>query len=88
MDFAIPMDHHVKEKEEEKIDKYMYLTAEVRRQFSVKTLIVPIVLGALGTVPAKLSKSLQKLEIDDIIGSLQTAALVSTTAILRRVLNL
>ena len=23
VDFAIPMDHHVKEKEEEKIEKYM-----------------------------------------------------------------
>ena len=68
-DFAIPMDHHVKEKEEEKIDKYMDLAAEVRRQFRVKTVIVPIVLGALGTVPAKLSKSLEKLEIDNVIGS-------------------
>ena len=50
--------------------------------------IVPIVLGGLGTVPAKLSKSLEKLEIDDVIGSLQTAVLISTTAILRRILNL
>ena len=87
-DFAIPMDHHVKEKEEEKIDKYMDLAAEVRRQFRVKTVIVPIVLGALGAVPAKLSKSLEKLEIDDVIGSLQTVVLISTTAILRRILNL
>ena len=87
MDFAIPMDHHVKEKKKEKIDKYIYLTAEVRRQFRVNTVIVPIVIGALGTVPAKLSKSLEKLEIDDVIGSLQTAVLVSTTAILRKVLN-
>ena len=88
VDFAIPMDHHVKEKEEEKIDKYMELASEVRRQYRVKTVIVPIALGALGTVPAKLSKSLEKLEIDDVIGSLQTAVLISTTAILRRVLNL
>ena len=88
VDFAIPKDHHVKEKEEEKIDKYMDLAAEVRRQFRVKTVIVPIVLGALGTVPEKLSKSLKKLEIDDVIESLQTAVLISTTAILRRVLNL
>ena len=73
VDFAIPMDHHVKEKEEEKIDKYMDLAAEVRRQFKVKTVIVPIVLGALGIVPRKLSESLEKLEIEDVIGSLQTA---------------
>ena len=88
MDFAILMDHHVKEKEVEKIDKYMDLAAEIRRQFRVKAVIVPIVLGALGTVPAKLSKSLEKLEIEDVIGSLQTAVLISTTTVLRKVLNL
>ena len=80
--------HHVKEKEEEeKIDKYMDLAAEVRRQFSVKTVIVPIVLGALGTVPAKLSELFEKLEMQDIIGSLQTTVLSSTKAKLKRFLN-
>ena len=42
MDFTIPLDHHVKEKEDEKIDKYIDLAAEVRRQFTVKTVIAPI----------------------------------------------
>ena len=88
VDLAIPVDHHVKEKEEEKIEKYMNLPAEFRRQFKVKTVIVPIVSGALGTVPAKLSESLEKLKIEDIIGSLQTAVLISITAILGRVLNI
>ena len=88
VDFANPMDDHVKEKEEEKIDRYMDLAAEVRRQLREKTVIVPIVLGALGTVPVKLSKLLKKLEIEDVIGSLQTGVLISTTAILRKVLNL
>ena len=88
VDFAIPMDYHVKEKEEKKIDKYMDLAAEIRRQFRVKTVIVPVVLGALLTVPAKLSESLETLEIEDVIGSLQTAVLISTTDILRKVLNL
>ena len=88
VDFAIPMDHHVKEKEEEKIEKYMGLAAEVIKQFRVKTVIVPIVLGTLETIPAKRSKSLKKLEIEYVIGSWKTAVLISTTTILRRVLNL
>ena len=61
---------------------------EVRRQFRVKIVSVPIVLGTLGTFPGKLSKSLEKMEIDDVIRSLQIAVLISTTVILRRVLNL
>ena len=88
VDFAIPMDHHVKEKEEERTDRYMDLAAEIRRQFREKIVIVPIVLAALGTVPVKLLKFLEKLEIDDVIGSLKTGVLISATAILRKVLNL
>ena len=30
VDFANSMDHHVKKKEEEKIDRYIDLTAEIR----------------------------------------------------------
>ena len=81
VDFVITIDYHIE-------DKYMDLAAEVRRQFREKKVILPIVLRALGTVSAKLSEMLKKLDIEDIIGSLQTVALISSTAILRRVLNL
>ena len=63
------------------MDKHMDFAAEVRRQFRVKTVIVPIVLGAF------LSESLKKLGIEDVIGSLETAVLISITVILR-ILNL
>ena len=62
VDFAIPMDHHVKEKDEEEIDKYIDLAAEVRRQFRVKSVIMPIALGDLGTIPANTSGLLEELE--------------------------
>ena len=87
-DFVIQMDHLGKENEKEKIDKYMDLPAEIRKQFRVKTVIVPIVLGALRIVPAKLSDLLGKFETEDVIGSLQATVLISTAAVLRRVLNL
>ena len=57
MGFVISIDHHVKEKEEGKIYKYMYLAAEIRRQFRLKIVIVLTILGALGRVPAKLPES-------------------------------
>ena len=53
-----------------------------------KTGIVPILLKALGTVPAKLSESLEKPEIEHVIKSLQATVLLSTTALLRGVLIL
>ena len=49
MDFAFPMDFNVKEQNEEKINKYIDLAAEVRIQFRVKAVILPIVLEVLGT---------------------------------------
>ena len=59
VDSAISTDR-VREKEEEKIDKYLDLAAKVTRQFNVNTIIVLIVLRALSTVPAKLLGSLEK----------------------------
>ena len=88
VDFAIPVDYDVKENEEKRIDEYMDLEVEVRRQFRVKTVFVLIVLRVLGIVPAKLLQSLEKSEVEDPIGSLQTAVLISTTSIFRRILNL
>ena len=54
VDFSIPMHHHTKKNEKKNIDKNINLAAEVRRQFRVKAVIVPNVLGPLKTVPAKL----------------------------------
>ena len=88
IDFAVPMDHRVEIKEAEKVHNYMNLATEVRRQHRVRTKIVPIIMGALGTVPKTLEKSFEILEIPDVTSSLQTAALLGTAAILRRVLNL
>ena len=89
MDFAIPMNLIMLKKKRTGRLMYIDLTAEVRRQFTVKAVILPIVVGALGTVPIKLSESLEKLEIKDVIESLQTAVLFdihySYTAILRSV---
>ena len=64
------------------------MAAEVRRQFRVKSVIMPIALGDLGTIPANTWGSLEELEIENVIGKLQTVVLISNTATLRRVLNL
>ena len=52
MDIVISADHHVKEKEEEKI--YMYMAAELRRQLRVEIVIVRTNFGALMIAPSQL----------------------------------
>jgi len=48
----------VDEKEEAKIDKYQDLTMELRSLWKVKTNVILIVSGTLGTVPKGLEKSM------------------------------
>ena len=54
----------------------------------MKSVIMPISLGDLGTIPGNTLGSLEELEIENVIGNLQTVVLISNTATLRRVLNL
>lgn len=50
VDFSVPWDKNVISKEDDKINNYSPLANEVRKMHRVSTRIVPIVVGALGTV--------------------------------------
>ena len=52
VDFAVLADHKVKLKENEKKDKYLYLARKLNRNklWDMKVTVMPIVIGALGTV--------------------------------------
>ena len=49
MDFLIAADHRVKLKESEKRDKYLDLARDLKKQWNMKVMVVPIVISALGT---------------------------------------
>ena len=51
----------------------------------MKVTIVPIVMGALGTITKGLLKGLEDLEIGGRVETIQTTALLRTARILRRV---
>ena len=87
VDFAVPFDANVAKKEKEKLDNYKILAAEFGRMNGVKVEIVPLVVGALGVVSKDLVKWLKRLDVGDIVGELQTAAVIGTVAILRKVLD-
>ena len=53
---AIPGDRNVIKKEAEKILKYKALTIEIQRMWNVKTRVIPVIIGATGTI----SKSFRK----------------------------
>ena len=78
----------MKNKEDDKVARYSDLAGGVRRLHHVKTKVIPIVIGALGTVPKRLPKYLEDPGIADLIGCLQTTALLGTQRILRSVMSI
>ena len=53
----------------------------------MKETIIPIVIGAFGTVTKGLLKGLEDLDVGDRVKTIQTTALLKTDRILRRVLE-
>ena len=50
IDVAILGDRSVIKKEAEKILKYKDLTIEIQRMWKVKTRVIPVIIGATGTI--------------------------------------
>ena len=87
VDFAVPADHRIKLKECEKKDKYIDLARELKKLWNMQVTIIPIVIGAFGTVTKGLLKGLEDLELGGRVETIQTTALLRTARILRRVLE-
>ena len=87
VDFAVPPGHRIKLKECEEKDKYFDLARELKKLWNMKVTIIPIVIGAFGTVTKGLLKGLEDLEVGSRGETIQTTALLITARILRRVLE-
>ena len=87
IDVAIPADQNIADKEWEKISKYSELKLEIMRLWNVKAKVIPIVVGALGSIPKKLKEHLKSLGLPGDIHCIQKSALLGTAGILRKVLS-
>ena len=87
VDFAVPADHRIKLKECEKKNKYLDLARELKKLWYMKVTIIPIVIGAFGTITKGLQKGLEDLEVGGRVETIQTTTLLRTARILRRVLE-
>ena len=85
VDFAVPTEHRLNLKECAKNDKYLDFTRELKKLWNMKVTIVPIVIGAFGTITKGLLKGLEDLKVGGWVENMQTAVLLRTARILRRV---
>ena len=86
MYFDIPADFKVKIKEKEKKEKYFELAKELRKLWNMKLTVIPVIIGALRTVPKGMERRLKELEIGERIDTIQHTALLRSGGILRIVL--
>ena len=87
VNFAVPADYRINLKECAKKDKYLDLARELKKLWNMKVTILPIVIGAFGTITKGLLKGLEDLEVGGRVETIQTTALLRTARILRRVLE-
>ena len=87
MDFPVPADPRIKLTQREKKDKYLDLAKKLKKLWNMKMTVIPIMIGAFGTVSKGLLEELEVLEVGGQVETIQTTALLRTARILRRVLE-
>ena len=87
IDVAIVGDRNVIKKEAEKILKYKDLTIEIQRMWYVKTKVIPVTIGATGTISKSFRKYVSNIPGNYQVKELRKIAILGTAHILRKVLT-
>jgi len=85
-DVEISGDRNVIKKEAEKILKYKDLTIEIQRMWNIETKVIPVIMGATGTISMLLRKYVSNISGKYEVKELQKTAILGTAHILRKVL--
>jgi hypothetical protein len=73
-------------KEAEKVLKYKDLTIEIQRMWNVKTNVIPVIIGATGTISKSFRKYLSDITGIHEVKELQKTAILGTAHVLWKVL--
>ena len=84
IDFAVPGDSGIEEKEKEKIEKYQDLRRELQKIWNVRVTIIPLAVGSLGPIPKQFGNRLKQIGVTAETGQVQMIVLFGTARILRK----
>ena len=87
IDVAILGDRNVIKKEAKKILKYEYLKIEIQCMWKVKTRVIPVIIGATGTILKSFRKYISNIPGNHEVKELQKTAILGIAHILRKVLT-
>ena len=88
IDFALPEDIRIEEKEKDKIEKYQELGRELQKIWNVKVKIIPLAVGSLGAIPKQFGNRLRQIGTTVGTARFQKTVLLGTARILRKVLKI
>lgn len=80
------MKSYVKQKEAENL-RYKSLRIGIQRLWNIKCMVIPVIFGAIGIVTKVLKKNLEAVPRTNSIDSLQKAAVLGTSDVIREVLQ-
>jgi hypothetical protein len=86
-DVEIPSDRNVIQKESENKLKYKNISIEIQRMWNIKCFVIPVITGATGIVTKGLKIYLETIPGKHSIDSLQRAAVLGTSHIIRKCYN-
>jgi hypothetical protein len=84
----MPTDRNATQKKAEKKLKYKRLCIEIQQMWNAKCMIIPVVTGATKIVTEGLKENLEAIPGKHSIDSLQKTAILGTSHIIRKVLQL
>jgi hypothetical protein len=81
VDVAITGDRNVIKKEAEKILKYKDFTIQMQHMWDVKTKVIPVIIGATGTISKSFRKYVSNIPGNHEVQELQKTAILDTAHI-------
>ena len=87
-DMTVPSDRNIALKEIEKKSKYKDLELEIQRMWHMKTIVIPVVVGALGTVKKGMIENIEKVSKRANVTEIQKICMLGSARIIRKVLSI
>ena len=88
IDFAVPGDSRIDEKEKDKIENYQDLGRELQKIWNAKVKIIPLVVGSLRAISKQFGNRLKQTGITVRTAQVQKTVLLGMAKILRKVLEI
>ena len=87
IDFAVPWDSRIEEKEKDQIEKDQDLRKELQKIWNVKVKNIPLVVGCLGAIANQFGNRMKQIGITAGTNQAEKKAWVETSRILRQILE-